>query len=108
MSALVRSGYVAAKRAHIGPPSEYPSRDARAEPTVSMTARKSSIRVSRLGRSLTRSESPVPRLSKRISLAKDASRRRNRAHAGSSQKTSMFETQPGTRTRSRGASPTTW
>jgi hypothetical protein len=92
----------------MGPPSEYPKSAARSEPTVSMTARTSSMRVSRFGMSVTRSESPVPRLSKRISRVNEASRARNRAQAGSSQKTSMFETQPGTSTRSRGASPTTW
>jgi hypothetical protein len=66
------------------------------------------MRVSRFGRSVTRSERPVPRLSNRINRVKDASRSKNRAQAGSSQNTSMFDTQPGTRTRSRGASPTTW
>jgi hypothetical protein len=42
-----------------------------------------------------------------MSREKDASRRRKRATAGSSQKTSMFDIQPGTRMTSRGPLPTT-
>ena len=41
-------------------------------------------------------------------VEKDASRVKNRASAGSSQKTSMFDTQPGTRTRSGGPFPRIW
>ena len=47
---------------------------ARSEPTASMTALTSSIRVSRSGMSDTRSESPVPRLSNRIRRQNDAIR----------------------------------
>ena len=44
--------------------------------------------------SVTRSERPVPRLSNRIRRENEASRVRKRASVGSSQNTSMFETQP--------------
>src|SRR5438876_243606 len=43
-----------------------PKSAARSEPTAFMTVRTSSIRTSRLGMSGTRSDRPVPRLSKRI------------------------------------------
>jgi hypothetical protein len=66
MAAAVRSGYVAVNSAVIGPPSEKPMIAARFEPAASMTARTSSIRVSRSGMPVTRSERPVPRLSNRI------------------------------------------
>ena len=68
-----RSGYVAAKRMLIGPPSEAPRSAARSEPTASMTARTSSIRVSSVGAPLTRSDIPWLRLSKRIRRENDAS-----------------------------------
>ena len=42
MSPLVRSGNVAAKSAHIGPPSAPPNRNARSDPAASRTARMSS------------------------------------------------------------------
>jgi hypothetical protein len=61
-----------------------PKSAARSEPTASMTARTSSIRCSSVGISDTRSESPVPGLSNRMSRAKDASRWKNRAPHGSS------------------------
>jgi hypothetical protein len=56
------------------------------------------MRSSRVGSSSfdTRSESPVPRLSKRIRREKEARRPRKCAIAGSSHISSMFETQPGT------------
>ena len=47
-------------RAHIAPPSEKPNSAACLEPTVSITARTSSMRTSRLGTSPMRSDSPVP------------------------------------------------
>ena len=80
------------------PPSECPSSAARSDPAASITARTSSIRSSSVGRrsSGTGSERPVPRLSKTIRRANDASRRRNRAYEGSSHITSTFETHPGT------------
>ena len=110
MIELVRRGYVAAKRTHSEAPSETPKRAARSDPAASHTAWTSSIRVSSVGRadSGTRSESPVPRLSNRISREKLASRSKKRAIVGSSQAASTWETQPGTQTRSRGPSPTTW
>ncbi len=66
------------------PPSENPKNAARCEPTASITARRSSIRTSRVGSwsSATRSESPVPRLSKMIRRENDASRFRNFARSG--------------------------
>ena len=75
-SAFVRSGYVAANRRLMLPPSEAPNTVARSEPTASITALTSSIRCSRVGgsRSGTGSDIPVPRLSNRISRAKEASR----------------------------------
>ena len=65
---MVRSGYVAANRHAIGPPSDTPKMTARSDPAASITARTSSIRVSSEGSrsSETRSESPMPRLSNRI------------------------------------------
>jgi hypothetical protein len=108
MSPAARDGYVAAKTAHIGPPSESPNSTARSELAASITARTSSMRVSMLGMLATRSDRPVPRLSKRMSRQKDARWLRNPATAGCSQKTSMLDTQPGTSTRSVGPSPTTW
>ena len=44
------------------------------EPAASITARMSSIRASRVGSPTSRSESPVPRLSKMISREKEAMR----------------------------------
>jgi hypothetical protein len=81
INALVRSGYVAAKRRHIGPPSERPTNAASSDPTAFITARTSSIRCSSVGSSLsgTRAHIPVPRLSKRITREKEASRLRNAA-----------------------------
>ena len=68
------------------------------------------MRCSRAGSWLTgtRSDRPVPRLSKVIRRANDASRRRNVDSCGSSHCRSMFDTQPWTKTRSNGPSPTTW
>ena len=97
-SAAVRSGWVAAKRAHRLPPSEAPNSAGRSEPTASITARRSSMRSSSVG-SLsfgTRSDRPVPRLSKTIRRENEASRRRKRASVGSSQANSTCDTQPGT------------
>src|SRR2546421_4050104 len=81
MRADVRAGCVALNSTAMGPPSEKPKSAARSEPTASITARTSSIRSSSVGRSwtLTRSDSPVPRLSKRISRLKEARRRKKRA-----------------------------
>ena len=110
ISALVRSGYVAANRRHMFPPSEWPKSAVRSEPAASRTARTSSIRSSSVGNLSfgTRSESPVPRLSNRIRREKEASLPRNPAIPGSSHIASMFETQPGTYSRSMDPSPTTW
>ena len=72
-----------------------------------MTARTSSIRVSRLGAPLTRSDMPVPRLSNRMSRENEARRARDGANDGSFQISSICVTNGGTNTRSNGPSPTT-
>ncbi len=56
----------------------------------------------------TRSDRPVPRLSKMITRANSASAAKKRAPSGSSQVNSTFENDPGVQTRSTGPSPTTW
>jgi hypothetical protein len=91
------------------PPSDTPKIAARSDPTASRTVRMSSIRCSSVGRALsdTRSDNPVPRLSKMIRREKEASRSRKRASGGISHPYSTLETQPCTNTRSKGASPTT-
>ena len=68
----MRSGWVAAKSIDIGPPSETPASAARSEPAASKTARTSSMRSSSVPMR-TRSESPIPRLSKRINRENEAS-----------------------------------
>src|SRR5205085_1301330 len=65
-SAKTRSGYVAAKRIASAAPSTWPRSAARSTPTASITARMSSIRSSSEGTPLTRSDAPLPRLSKRM------------------------------------------
>jgi hypothetical protein len=90
------------------PPSETPKMAARCEPTASITARMSSIRSCIVGALVAGSDMPVPRLSKTISRANDARRVRRWARFGSSQASSTWETNPGTSTRSIGASPSTW
>ena len=91
-------------------PSEMPKRLARVEPTASSTARTSSMRCSRVGSWSvgTRSESPVPRLSKVISRPTRPSREKKRTNSGCSQCNSMLETKPGMNSRSSCPSPTTW
>ncbi len=79
----------------IGPPSEAPTTAARSEPAASITARTSSIRVSRFAIPATRSDAPVPRLSKMISRLNEAIRSKNAPRAGSSQSSSTFENGPG-------------
>ena len=110
ISAIVRSGYVAANSIAIGPPSETPSTTARSEPTASITARASSIRTSSDGSrsSDTRSDSPTPRLSNTITRANDERRVKNRANLGSVHIFSMCVTQPITNRMSTGPSPNTW
>ena len=73
IKAATRSGYVAANSRAIGAPSTTPKIAARWEPTASMTARRSSIRASSVGAPETRSDIPVPRLSKRINRENSAS-----------------------------------
>ena len=104
-SAHARTGYVAAKRIAIDPPSETPIIAARSEPDASITARRSSIRVSSVGKLPTRSDIPVPRLSNRIRRQNEAKRRKKAARLGISQANSTCETNGGVKTRSNGPSP---
>ena len=96
------------KRIDIGPPSETPISTACSEPAASITARTSSILVSSVGTSATRSETPVPRLSNQISRENDASSLNQSANAGCLQAYSTFEMTPGTKTRSGGPFPSVW
>ena len=77
---------------HIGPPSDCPIKAAHSEPAASITARTSSMRVSRLGTPLTRSDMPVPRLSKRISRQNEARLRKYAAMAGTVHASSTCDT----------------
>ena len=110
ISAIVRSGYVAANSMAIGPPSDTPSTTVRSEPTASITARASSIRTSSDGSrsSDTRSDSPTPRLSNTITRANDERCVKNRANLGSVHICSTCVTQPITNRMSTGPSPNTW
>ena len=77
-------------------------------PAASITARTSSIRSSRVGTSATGSDSPVPRLSKRIRRENEPSRSKKRANGGDSHWSSKWVAKPRTRTGSSGPSQTTW
>lgn len=107
VSEETRSGYVAAKSMHMGPPSEMPRSAACSLPAASMTARMSSIRSSKVGQPQPRSERPVPRLSKKINRENDARRPSSPAKNGKSHDASTWEMKPGTYTKSKGPSPTT-
>ena len=74
MSDSTRRGYWAANAMLSAPPSDTPNRCARSTPTASITARMSSTRSAKVGGRFIGSDSPVPRLSKRISRPNDASR----------------------------------
>ena len=106
-NATVRCGKLAAKSIDIGPPSDSPISAARSEPTASITARTSSILSSSVP-AWTRSERPMPRLSNRITRAKEPRRSTKRRYEGSSQTTCRLVTKPSTKTMSTGPSPTTW
>ena len=84
------------------PPSERPNSAACSEPTASITARTSSIRCSSVGRrSSGTGRTGRCRACRRGSAARTTrAAARKRANGGSSQTYSMFETQPGTKTRS--------
>jgi hypothetical protein len=88
------------------PANPHPSRAARSTPAASMTARTSSIRVSKSGACAMRSDIPVPRLSKCKTRKLRESRRMNRANRGCSQYTSKWEIQPWMTTKVTGPSPT--
>ena len=88
ISAAVRSGCAAAKSIASGPPSDSPMIAARSLPTASRTARMSSIRSSSVVAPGTRSDMPMPRLSKRMSRVNSASRSQYWRYCGSSQRIS--------------------
>jgi hypothetical protein len=66
------------------------------------------MRASSVGAPVTLSDMPVPRLSKRMSLENEAVRLRLAANDGTVQRSSMCVMNPGTSTRSKGPSPSTW
>ena len=84
----MRSGCSAANSTLIGAPSDTPKKAARSDPAASITARTSSTRCSSVGTDFTGSDSPVPRLSKRISRANEAILSKKRANSGDSHWTS--------------------
>jgi hypothetical protein len=98
---------VAAKSRLIAAPSEEPKNAARLDPTASITARASSIRVSSVGAPLTRSDMPVPRLSNRINRQNEESSSREDAN-DVVQTSSAWVTNGGMKTTSKGPSPVTW
>jgi hypothetical protein len=65
------------------------------------------MRASSVGAPPTRSDMPVPRLSKRISRANDPTRSMNAARPGIAVSISTWLTNPGTKTMSNGPSPLT-
>ncbi len=75
-SADMRCGLVAANMAPIPPPSPQPTKAACSDCAASMTAPTSSARCSSVTIPATRSESPVPRLSKMITRPMPAKRSR--------------------------------
>jgi hypothetical protein len=78
----------------IGAPSEMPTIAARADPTASITARTSSILVSSVGAPGTRSDMPVPRLSKTIRRALETRRGRRTSNGGVDHPSSTCDTNP--------------
>jgi hypothetical protein len=82
--ALARRGCVAANRVAMNSPAIAPTTAACWDPTVSRTARRSSIHSSSEGRAVidTGSESPTPRLSNRMTRLNEANRSISRARGG--------------------------
>ncbi len=72
---MTRSGCAAVNEIASGAPSEIPTTAARSHSLASITARRSSIRSSVDGISLTRSDRPVPRLSNKVTRANDVNAR---------------------------------
>jgi hypothetical protein len=105
--APVRSGCVAAKRAHRQPASDHPKSEGRSTSISSTTTRRSSCRTSSGGGSLgeNRSERPVPRRSMRVSRENEARRRRNRVYGGYSQARSRLLKNPETNATSMDRPP---
>jgi hypothetical protein len=79
---------------------------AESAPISSITARRSSMRVSRVGTSRTRSERPVPRLSIIVRRVNDASSSMKRTSSGCSHTESRSPAKPRTKMRSTGPLPT--
>lgn len=108
-TAMVRSGCAAAKkRASAAPPVPQPSSAARSTPAASITARTSSMRVSRSGAPMIRSDMPVPRLSNWSTRIPRDRRRMNCPNLGCSQYTSRCEIHPWITTNANDPSPTSW
>ena len=107
VSDWVRSGWVAANSAAIGPPSSVATIAASFDPAASITASTSSICSSSVGAPSSGSERPEPRRSKVITRAKLVSRSITPASDASDQRYSTCEIQGGIHTRSMGPSPST-
>ena len=109
-SAATRSGLRRANSRLVAPPSDQASSTARRDPTVSITEPMSSIRSASDGvsRRRSRSDMPIPRLSKVITRVNADNLRRKRASSGSCHANSTWEIKPGTTTRSTGPVPKAW
>ena len=88
-------------------PSAQPITEAREDPAASITAMMSSMCCSTAGTPGTRSDIPVPRLSKVITRQNLPSRSRKAANSGSSHITSRWEVKPWIPTMSS-PEPYTW
>ena len=108
ISAFVRSGWVAANSIAMDAARAPPNTIASSEPAASITAPTSSRWSSSTGGSGPRSDSPTPRMSKRISRENLARRFRKCAQSGCSHMISTLDQMPVAYTRSTGPSPTTW
>ena len=103
----MRCGCVAANSRLIAAPSDEAKIADRFDAAASSTTRKSPILVSSVVVPLTRSDIPVPLLSKRISREKEAYRRSAGANDSRLRQRSTWMNR-GTKTRSNGPSPVTW
>ena len=88
-------------------PSAQPATDAREDPAASITAMMSAMCCSTAGTPGTRSDIPVPRLSKTITRRNVPSRSMNAANSGSSHITSRWDGRPWIATMSS-PEPYTW
>ena len=101
----MRSGWLAANSAAIGPPSSDPTTAARSEPAAFITASTSSICSSSVGAPSIGSDSPEPRRSNTITLPNEAIRSNAALIVGSRKRYSHCEIQVGTQRMSSGPSP---